>query len=82
MDTTVFSIQDGSANELQRALRNLWEQQYRGRLNFNIQECEGFACALYKVTFRWVFSRFIIVLQKSQKSTCSNILQKLEKISQ
>lgn len=82
MDTTVFSSQDASANELLRARRNLWEQQYRGRLNFNIQECEGIACALYKVTFRWFFSRFIIVLEKSQKSTCSIILQKLEKISQ
>lgn len=25
-DTTVFSFQDASANELQRARRNLWEQ--------------------------------------------------------
>ena len=34
-DATVFFcvFQDASANELQRARRNLWEQQYCGRLN-------------------------------------------------
>ena len=79
----MFFFQDVSANELQRARRNLWKQQYRGRLNVRHARMRRCPCAFYKVTFRNVIFFFSLqTLRGIAKNTCSDILQKQEKISQ